>query len=457
MLSLDALDAAGEPGVQVAENWTFHDSGESKIRLSNNQLKAIGSIFDKCRRRFQRAKGKEALDDFDSVLRKKPALLQIMQLDDVNAFYNAIQKSRSVEFRTNHKHMASIFQTRNIKKMLHAWSSELNGDRESNFDVSFTWLGQGLHVFSDWYQEVELALLKEVNQEECIVCNEDCGPDVQNALVLNRARVQLKLEQLESQIDGMTPCDCFESCYLGALKKCLKVCSTSPPPPPPPMPPSTTAEVLPPVTRSNSELYIAHQILQSVFQKYGGFRVLPDAGYVDVEIQLNSMKLQRIDYGTAFSPFLDDFLGQSPPAREPFRCFFLHLGVATNIHPFALQELFRRHCVKQQRYLETADENLRAIHLPPIRDVLKEGSYINFQVLLACWPVEFDRFRILLCTQNSVDPEIFYLFDPSEDTSPKSDIVIHFSGAHFTLLYRQTVDTILQNAPCQHVIRVCRT
>lgn len=52
----------------------------------------------------------------------------------------------------------------------------------------------------------------------------------------------------------------------------------------------------------------------------------------------------RDDFSVSYEPFLRSLPAElivSRAATETNRCFFIHLGVAMNVHPFALQTAFR--------------------------------------------------------------------------------------------------------------------
>jgi hypothetical protein len=80
-------------------------------------------------------------------------------------------------------------------------------------------------------------------------------------------------------------------------------------------------------------------------------------------------------------------------AVESNRCFFLHLGIALNIHPFALQ-VACRHLAKQLLGETQADDySLRADILP---SVLGYAHFVDANALIWLWLREFGPYRICM-------------------------------------------------------------
>jgi hypothetical protein len=70
----------------------------------------------------------------------------------------------------------------------------------------------------------------------------------------------------------------------------------------------------------------------------------PHVSLITLSVGNASHRFSRDDFHVSFTIFLQDVpaqLQESRSAVETNRCFFLHLGVAMNIHPFALQTFFR--------------------------------------------------------------------------------------------------------------------
>jgi hypothetical protein len=170
------------------------------------------------------------------------------------------------------------------------------------------------------------------------------------------------------------------------------------------------------------------------------------------------------DYGTTFTGVYPDHVQKVLDAfnlNETNRCFFLALGIGTNIDPFLLQCLFRRHA----RYLTQNKEVL--LHctgvdadktgqlqgsidseLESLANVMEPGSSIDCCVLRYLWPIEFDIFRIVvLCTRpdnagvarcnvvvyNSSSTDDV-LIQASQDADRKQTIFLKLENGHYTLL-----------------------
>lgn len=117
------------------------------------------------------------------------------------------------------------------------------------------------------------------------------------------------------------------------------------------------------------------------------------------------MNFHKKDYLLHFTNFLtneyvDDLkvVEECPSAHETCRCFFLHLGVAVETHPFLLQLQFREGC--RSLLQEPADENniRRMLFSEAAKTVLKQSVYIDFSIVLTVWPEQLKNYRILLVT-----------------------------------------------------------
>jgi hypothetical protein len=117
------------------------------------------------------------------------------------------------------------------------------------------------------------------------------------------------------------------------------------------------------------------------------------------------MNFNKKDYLLHFTDFLtseyvDDLsvVDECPSAHETCRCFFLHLGVAVETHPFLLQLQFREGC--RNLLQEPADENniRRMLFSEAAKTVLTPSVYIDFSIVLTVWPEQLKNYRILLVT-----------------------------------------------------------
>ena len=70
----------------------------------------------------------------------------------------------------------------------------------------------------------------------------------------------------------------------------------------------------------------------------------PTSSLVQLAVGGSMWSFHQDDFHVSFGSFLSHLpveLQMSRSAVETNRCFFLHLGIATRIHPFALQTAFR--------------------------------------------------------------------------------------------------------------------
>lgn len=115
-------------------------------------------------------------------------------------------------------------------------------------------------------------------------------------------------------------------------------------------------------------------------------------------------------------------------AVETNRCFFIHLGIAINVHPFALQTYFRH--VAATITSRDHDELQEDI----LRSVLQYSGFVDANALMYIWPSEMQRFRICLISGNLQKPIFCSFVPPKANVDTLDDIIIHSDGSHFTLL-----------------------
>ena len=123
----------------------------------------------------------------------------------------------------------------------------------------------------------------------------------------------------------------------------------------------------------------------------------PDAVSTEGE---RGLLFSRYDYGVSYDPVIGGILRDVPltpqmaqSAGESNRCFFLHLGIGVNIHPFALQVACRHLARQVQGDTESEYYEVGRDILP---SVLEYESYVDFQVLLLLWLREFQPYRIIM-------------------------------------------------------------
>lgn len=147
------------------------------------------------------------------------------------------------------------------------------------------------------------------------------------------------------------------------------------------------------------------------------------------------------DFHASYSSFLQPYslsaeVQASRAASESNRCFYLHLGVATQIHPFVLQFYFRQRAWQLlQLYKQHSHETVWYEDL--LQSVLQYTGFVDANVLPFLWPREWHNFRI--CIISGHEKPIFSLFEGSissvsKPATPMKEVLIHCNGAHFTLL-----------------------
>jgi hypothetical protein len=149
--------------------------------------------------------------------------------------------------------------------------------------------------------------------------------------------------------------------------------------------------------------------------------------------------------------FSSERLGTSAAVHESMRCFFLHMGMAVGIHPFALQVAYRK---LSKMLLENppapednkeARENYCGWNGDPLGSVQSRGNYVDCLALNAIWPIEFDDYQVLIVNLNAsgafnpaqgfthIRPPNQKLIGPDGDWLGK-DIVLTLQNGHFTYL-----------------------
>ena len=168
------------------------------------------------------------------------------------------------------------------------------------------------------------------------------------------------------------------------------------------------------------------------------------------------LSFERFDYGVRFTPFLDTgfifdedthLVQRCSSAKETFRCFFIHLGLAVAIHPFMLMLQMRQNC---RDIMGTDDEYsnlLKILYGPPLEECIKPSSFIDASVLCAYWPPEMNNFRLLILTFaasndslsgfdsiSTYTPVNSPLYDPVTKAWSGEDVILKLQDGHFTIL-----------------------
>ena len=125
-------------------------------------------------------------------------------------------------------------------------------------------------------------------------------------------------------------------------------------------------------------------------------------------LEFGGMRVNFIkdDFHISFMPFLRRLPADMQVCRsanEANRCFFLHLGVALRLHPFALQLAFRHltSCV-----LSKSTSEMEKIVLPSVQEY---AGFVDANSLRFLWPREMNRFRICVISGSCKAP-IFTCF-----------------------------------------------
>ena len=140
---------------------------------------------------------------------------------------------------------------------------------------------------------------------------------------------------------------------------------------------------------------------------------------------------------------------------ESNRCFFLSLGFATNIDPFMLQCLFRKHAQYLRHNKDAVlrcigdgegDEGLKASissELDEAISITNTDSYVDCCSLRYFWPVEFDTLRVvIICKRGDRVFQSVYNASGTEririqsfdDGNSKKTIFLKLESGHYTVL-----------------------
>lgn len=176
------------------------------------------------------------------------------------------------------------------------------------------------------------------------------------------------------------------------------------------------------------------EILRRIVGSLSRFAI-PQPMQGDYEFSLSWMRsyqFDRDDFHVSFTPYLITLpidLQMARPAVETNRCFFIHLGIAMNIHPFCLEVALRN---AAQRYLMTASSDDIATSVLP--SLLEYAGFVDANSLSFIWPVEFNTSRICFISGDSKKPMFTCFVPEGQDPSRLRDVIIHCDGTHFTLL-----------------------
>lgn len=150
-------------------------------------------------------------------------------------------------------------------------------------------------------------------------------------------------------------------------------------------------------------------------------------------IGMETYMFQRLDFHVTFSNFLKDMPPELQMARsavEVNRCFYLHLGVATSMHPFLLQVAFRNITANMLAELSKED-----IQYEVMSSVTEFAGMVDANILSYLWPVEFTQFRICVISgQHNAPMFSYFVSGDLDEREPVKDVIIRCEMSHFTLL-----------------------
>eukprot|EP01032_Pedospumella_encystans_P007679 gene7679-9185_t len=198
------------------------------------------------------------------------------------------------------------------------------------------------------------------------------------------------------------------------------------------------------------------------FTKFHQFSIPPPTvARHSIYVGNHAHHFEQHDFHLSFAPFLRTLppeLHMSRAAVEVNRCFFIHLGVATQLHPYALQSYFR-HTAAAERSIE-ADWQVELA-----KSIGEYAGLIDANVLQYTWPENFDKYRILLISGPAEDPLLTCFVPQNRNRSVEDlyEIVIRNDRSHFTLLRPlanlttkiKIIDTMLRDAEqarCVHQV-----
>lgn len=143
-----------------------------------------------------------------------------------------------------------------------------------------------------------------------------------------------------------------------------------------------------------------------------------------------TVRFLQEDFHVSFQIFLEHIpppLQMTSSALETNRCFFIHLGVAINIHPYALQTAFRLRArqINAMQSSSSSDgiQESTALAKELLSSVLLPADLVDANSLMYLWPVEFFNSRICIISGSFNNP-IISVFQ-STDVSYKCYRFVH--------------------------------
>jgi len=171
---------------------------------------------------------------------------------------------------------------------------------------------------------------------------------------------------------------------------------------------------------------------------------IPQPSNSTLEVNLGRIcRFRRDDFHVSFGVFLQDLyvppdLQISASATETNRCFWVHLGVALRIHPFALHLIFRYLAAQKIKEIdqgEAAADGDRQVVREILSTVLDYAGFVDAHILCFLWPREFCNLHICFLSNTKSGGGILTSFSTRGAVLENlSEILVHCDGSHFTLL-----------------------
>ena len=153
---------------------------------------------------------------------------------------------------------------------------------------------------------------------------------------------------------------------------------------------------------------------------------------LDITVGSTSYRFTEDDHLYKMLPFLSMIppdLQSTRSANESNRCFFIHLGIAVGIHPFALQTAFRYLAINKLESVtpkSDADGGL----VDNLFSSLTYAELVDANILVFLWLQDFNSLRVCIVS----DLKSRAMFSVFYNKDYTRDVIMNNNGSHFTLL-----------------------
>jgi len=227
---------------------------------------------------------------------------------------------------------------------------------------------------------------------------------------------------------------------------------------------STECAANPSVISQMSESITILRFLREAGKIYNFFAPHPSLSILEILIgqQHQAFRLRREDYHVSFHVFLQGLL---PPelqisfsATETNRCFWLHLGIATNIHPFALQTAYRYLAMERLNVLSLGIDDSKEVEREILSSIVTFAGFVDAHILCFLWPIEFHNHHFCFVSGPTSKPIFSSFASRGASSSNLHEVLIHCDGQHFTLCTplpatsRPFLENLLKNAKSQGLV-----